>query len=466
MKKRSKLQWVGLTLTSLGMALSGGTALASVEVKTGGGLTVVNKDCPMYWFKLGGRLHIDQTFFSGSANAKRGDFPSSANIRRGWVSLNGGVGNCLAYLMTMDFRGFERRSVIFQDAYLSYRGFGCDSTVAIGQFGLPFGLENWSDTNDLMFLEPSLMTSTFSWIPEPGLYATVTDTAITVPTTVGASAPYYAVPQSAGVRGLGLYGDLPFADMFTIAASITVPDANRATAGNPRASDRITVSARATFSPVHTEHMVYHLGVATRQQSYSHFQGGANIASGILSTTPEAMGRSISAGYSTTASLVNTGYMNTRNMKFWGVEAAALWGPFIAQAEWNTVHVGRQATTNVTFDGFHVQAAYMLTGESRRYDWKKGTFAGPCKPCNSCYGAWEVALRYSHVSLNDKDVYGGAENNTTLGVNWFFNKHVTVKANYVHARIAPIGATAGVKPASTPVKRTIDAFALRLQVAF
>lgn len=464
MKKRSKLQWVGLTLTSLGMALSGGTALADVSVKTRGGLTVVNTQNSTYWFKIGGRLHIDQTFFSADSDEKQTDFPSSANIRRAWVSLNGGVGDCLAYLMTMDFRGYTNRSVVFQDAYLSYRGFGCNSTVAIGQFGLPFGLENWGSTNDLMFLEPSLMTSTFSWIPEAGLYTNSAGAAVTLPATAGVSAPYYAVPQSAGIRGLGIYADMFFLDMFTVAASVTAPPANSFTTGNTKASDRMTVSARLTFSPVHCNDTAYHFGVATRQQSLNHFSGGSNIADGILSTTPEAVGRTLNAGQSSTASLVNTGFMNTRNMKFWGLEAAGLWGPFIAQAEWNNVHVGRQAAENVNFHGWHVQAGYMLTGESRHYDWKKGTFSSP-RPCSPC-GAWELALRYSYVNLNKKDVYGGSENNVTLGVNWFYNRNVTVKANYIRAKIHPTGTVAGVIPSATPNVRNLDIFALRLQVVF
>ncbi|MEY3183119.1 MAG: hypothetical protein RLZ35_1104 [Pseudomonadota bacterium] len=473
MKKRSKLQWVGLTLTSLGMALSGGSALAEVSVKTKGGLTVVNTDNSKYWFKIGGRLHVDQTFFSANSDEKKTDFPSSANIRRAWVSLNGGVGDCLAYLLNMDFRGYANRSVVFQDAYLAYkyRGFStCSeerdaySSVAIGQFGLPFGLENWGDTNDLMFLEPSLMTSTFSWIPEAGLYTTSANAAVASPAIAATTAAYYAVPQSAGVRGLGIYADLPLYDMFTVAASVTAPPANSFTTGNPKASDRMTVSARITFSPVHREGSAYHFGVATRQQSLNQFAGGANIADGILSTTPEAVGRTLNAGQSNTASLVNTGFMNTRNMKFWGLEAAGLWGPFIAQAEWNKAHVNRQAAQSVSFNGWHIQAGYMLTGESRHYDWRKGTFSAP-KPCSPC-GAWEVAARYSYVNLNDKDVFGGSEHNATLGLNWFYNRNVTVKANYVRARINPIGAVAGRIPAATPGVRRLDIFALRLQVAF
>jgi phosphate-selective porin OprO/OprP len=272
------------------------------------------------------------------------------------------------------------------------------------------------------------------------------------------------VPQSAGVRGLGIYADMPFADMFTIAAAVTAPPANSFTTGNPKASDRMTVSARLTFSPVHCDGNAYHFGVATRQQSFNHVAGGANIADGILSTTPEAVGRTLNNGQSSTASLVNTGFMNTRNMKFWGLEAAGLWGPFIAQAEWNRVHVGRQADANVSFDGFHIQAGYMLTGEHRHYDWKKGTFSSP-RPCSPC-GAWELALRYSYVNLTDKNVYGGSEHNATLGVNWFYNRNVTVKANYIRAKIHPIGTIAGVIPSATPGVRNLDIFALRLQVAF
>lgn len=466
MKKRSALQWAGITLTGLGVALSGSTALANVHVKSHGGLTVIDPcDCT-YWFKVGGRLHLDETIFSGDAEDKQTDYPSGGNIRRAILDFNGGVGNCWSYLLRLDFRGNTTRSVFIQDAYLSYNGFPADISIAFGQFQIPGGLENWGSTNDLMFLEPSLSTSTFFWIPDAGHYRTqgMVDISTTPAVTAG---PYYAIPKNRGISGFGFYFDWAFCDMFSLALSFTQPPSGSFTTFNPYASDRTTTAGRLTFSPVHHKHCAYHFGVSARSQGYKSILGGVNNREAILSTTPEAVGRTLNSGHSNTASLVNTGFMLAKRGDFYGLEAAGLWGPLTVMGEWNKAVIHRTATEsgNVHFDGWYVQAGYVLTGESRCYNWETGTFGSP-KPCSPC-GAWEVALRYSFVDLNDRNVYGGSEHNASLGINWFYNDLVTFKANYVRARIHPIGGTtAGVIPHSVPVMRRLNIFALRFQVAF
>ncbi|HQW58121.1 MAG TPA: porin, partial [Gammaproteobacteria bacterium] len=122
---------------------------------------------------------------------------------------------------------------------------------------------------------------------------------------------------------------------------------------------------------------------------------------------------------------------------------------------------------NPRFHGWHIEAAYVLTGEHRVYDFQTGTLRNP-KPCDKM-GAWEIAARYSFVNMVDKNIYGGSEHNTTLGLNWFVNEHVKLSANYIRANIYPnvsVRSNNNVVTASSAAKRQLDIVGLRLAVAF
>ena len=168
-----------------------------------------------------------------------------------------------------------------------------------------------------------------------------------------------------------------------------------------------------------------------------------------------------------------------------------MWGPITVQAEYNKAKVKLHRDVNSPanfgnpeFWGWHAQAGYVLTGESRTYDFASGTF-GSVVPSTEC-GAWEIAARYSAVNLNDDHVYGGRENNVTLGLNWFVNENVQIKFNYIRANIHPtttsivrnrvshndienlVRSTAGTKPllVADAKKRKLDIFGLRFQASF
>lgn len=106
---------------------------------------------------------------------------------------------------------------------------------------------------------------------------------------------------------------------------------------------------------------------------------------------------------------------------------------------------------NLITQGYYISAMYMLTGEER------GAIITPKKnfdPATGGLGAWEVLARYEYLDLdkehgsdpvNDingdplgKDIIGNRINvlgNTikafTLGLNWYLNKSVLLKCNYV-----------------------------------
>ena len=91
-------------------------------------------------------------------------------------------------------------------------------------------------------------------------------------------------------------------------------------------------------------------------------------------------------------------------------------------------------TCDLEMDGFYLQAAYTLTGETRGYKAGSGAFAA-IKPKNEG-GAWEVVARYedAEVDIPGRSLSADLER-MVLGVNWYVNKNVKFMLNYVDSEM-------------------------------
>ena len=91
-------------------------------------------------------------------------------------------------------------------------------------------------------------------------------------------------------------------------------------------------------------------------------------------------------------------------------------------------------TCDLEMDGFYVQAAYTLTGETRGYKSGLGAFAA-IKPKDEG-GAWEVVARYedAEVDIPGRSLSADLER-MVLGVNWYVNKNVKFMLNYVDSEM-------------------------------
>ena len=108
--------------------------------------------------------------------------------------------------------------------------------------------------------------------------------------------------------------------------------------------------------------------------------------------------------------------------------------------------------------GCYAALSYFFTGESMHYNFPRGEFANISHIDNKKFGAWQILARVSYLNLNDKDIYAGKETNATIGLNWYVNKFVTLKADYIR-----IMATL---PQENNPHENNNVFAMRIQARF
>jgi phosphate-selective porin OprO/OprP len=120
-------------------------------------------------------------------------------------------------------------------------------------------------------------------------------------------------------------------------------------------------------------------------------------------------------------------------------EIAVVLGSFSVQSEYVHSLLNRDNSSNLDFSGYYVFCSYFLTGEHREYLLGEGggefgriTPIHPFTMNGSGWGSWQIALRYSYTDLNDQEIYGGKEDNYTVGINWYLNANLRWSINYIH----------------------------------
>lgn len=391
---------IGLSLLGSSVAFADGFSM-----NDSGGLTYGSKKDP-YWISLGGQLKFDGVVFQGNNRSRGTEFKSnSLNMRTAAFSVDGGFGHNWSYTFSFEMDGSTsgQRKLSLEDAYVTY-DFGNNFTMSFGQINPGFSLENTASGKWIPFMERSTPTQVF------------------------------------GPSALGLGASInTWSDCWSLNFSARVPKQGQTVSGT-QGSDRWSTSARLTVLPYQQGDNRLQLGVS------GHYENKAGVS---FSTLPEVRARRATA-------IVNTGTINSKNLYTYSAEISGQSGPAYAEVEYQKVNVNRPSSQNlgrVKFDGYHAQVAYVLTGESRAYNPKNGTF-NKVTPATEG-GAYEVAARYSYLNLNDKDVRGGSMRNVTVGLNWYANKNVRITANYIRSM---------QKENSNGPKRNLNIFGARFQV--
>jgi phosphate-selective porin OprO/OprP len=380
--------------------------------------------------RIGGRIHADAAFMGQDSNIKTvfGRFEDGFNFRTARLETTGELYQHLEYKAQFDFVGVkdtftqtidnddidddgetvtirftEREEPQFKDVYVGAFDLAWIGNVRIGHFKEPFGLEQLTSANYITFMERSLI-NTFT--PSRNTGAMVYNVALK---ELFDGALKDRVTWAAGVfretDDFGFdQGDGEYAGTFRLTALPWYDDEGK---------------------------QLLHVGSAFRYAN----PNGDMVR---FSSRPEA-------GLART--LVDTRNLAADEESRVGAELAAVIEAFSLQGEVMYSHVnGMGGTVDGDFWGGYVMASFFLTGESRPYETRYGSFGRVIPASNfldSDYGifggAWELAARYSYIDLEDGAILGGKLHDITLGLNWYLNPIFRTMFNYVYAHREEIG---------------------------
>jgi phosphate-selective porin OprO/OprP len=130
---------------------------------------------------------------------------------------------------------------------------------------------------------------------------------------------------------------------------------------------------------------------------------------------------------------VDTEFQIADKTQTYNVELAWRRGPAMLTSEYTRTNVSNPALGNPSFDGYFLEASWILTGEMRAYSAKGGVFGG-IPVAKTVYqngkGAWELYTRFSDINLNDGAIQGGEMQIATLGLNWWLTPFFSVNMGY------------------------------------
>jgi phosphate-selective porin OprO/OprP len=345
-------------------------------------------------------------------------------FRRARLFISGTVYRIIQFKAQYDFAGGDAD---FKDVWLGLTKVPYVEHIRVGHMKEPFSLEELTSSNYITFMERAL----------PNIFVPSRNTGIRLHNTAFKSKRLW--------WGFGVFQDADdFGDSFN-----NFQDWN--------------VTGRIAGTPFYRDkgRKLLHLGFG-----YSHQFRNKKRFRLRYRARPEAH---ITDVRPLTTTAGGTGRLNTSDIDLINPEMALVWGPFSVQGEyfWSFVNARRDTpnglnlflkSQNPFFYGGYIYASFFLTGENRKYLLKSACF-GRVQPKRNFGprggpGAWEIAFRYSYLSLNSRvssdpqiqpnglivqgprlGVRGGIENNLTIGVNWYLTPNTRWMFNYVYADI-------------------------------
>jgi phosphate-selective porin OprO and OprP len=374
------------------------------------------------------------------------DLGSGSGVRRARLGIDGAYKDW-NYALWGEFGGSGGESAVLNQAYVEYAGWrpaGLSAPVRlrIGATAAPSSLEDATSNTDNLFLERSAVAELVR-----GLDAGDGRTSV----------------------GLFVNDQRWYASAVLTGKVAGVPS-------TPEYDQQRGFVLRGAVNALHGADYDVHLGAALQgvldPADTVAGPGGAQAIR--LAERPESR--------VTAVKLVDTGAISADGATISSLEAGASWGAFYADAEAFWIDVNRTAVGaahspfNPSFSGWEAEAAFTLTGERRVWGATNGAFSG-IRPrhafdlASGQYGAWETAIRFSDLNLNDHagaagsaaplgGVRGGDQKITSLGLNWYPNNVLRFLLDYQWVKVRRLSAT------GANIGEDVNTLSLRSQFAF
>jgi len=377
---------------------------------------------------IGGLVQFDMGgyFQNPNPNTQFPQLNNGVNLRRGRLYFVGKFDD-FTVNVTPDFGGSPDGSPTLYEANVNYTGIK-PVTATVGYFHPLASLSDATFPGDLLFLErPSI---------------------INIERSVAADKQRASLGANAATE-----------DYFA-SAYLTGPlfGAQRPTLLN---GEQVGVVGRLATRPYHDEDWSFHTEFSG--QMAFHPNVNANGTPGVSRTTltlsdePE-----LRIDFN---QLVDTGPLSARSANVYGGALGVSWHNFRLQGEYYQISLNQSKlpvpSPRLGFNGGYVQGGWIITGEPIPYDveraaWARPKVDHPFSLADGGIGAWELAARYSTVSLNSNvvpgvpqsltgGVYGGQQQIAALALNWYPNDWLKFMLQFQHVDVNKLNSAGTVQ---------------------
>src|SRR6266446_82421 len=378
---------------------------------------------------IGGLVQFDMGGYFQHVNQNT-EFPHLNNgvkLRRGRLYFVGRFDDFRVNI-TPDFGGSPDGAPTLFEANVNYTGFK-PVTATVGYFHPFVSLSDATFPADLLFLErPSIINIERS--------------------------------VAAGIQRASLGANAATEDYFA-SAYLTGPlfGAQRPTLLN---GEQVGVVGRLATRPYHDEDWSFHTEFSG--QMAFHPNVNANGTPGVSRTTltledfPE-----LRIDFNP---LVSTGALFARSANVYGGALGASWRNFLLKGEYYQISLNQSKLPGVPsprlgFNGGYVDGGWVITGEPIPYDitraaWARPKVDHPFSLEDGGIGAWEIAARYSTVSLDSNivpgvsqsltgGIFGGQQQIAALALSWYPNDWLRFMLQFQHTNVDKLNSAGKVQ---------------------